>query len=225
MHETLVRESTRTGVRKLWGDIETGGGHFALLRERQGRVAVDPSPDALGRRNIRICPDVGNNPGPKALGILFYRAKEWIGRFGPAESTLGTLRIERASAPWDILRHAVRDLQACVALVLLVLVAVVMSPIQRSSASDSQRPPERLRHNFALPASDSSRLSVTAWIMREDAVVTLRSEDDEDDDDEPGSATRQVYDTYDLSLSPTRSAPARSLAAPGRLSARHALRC
>ena len=122
------------------------------------------------------------------------------------------------------LRKLWGDIHPGVALVVLVLVAVVMSPIRGSSASDSRRPPEGLPGNFALPASDSSRLSVTAWIMREDAVVTKRSEDGEDDD-EPWSATRQAYDTYDPSLSSSRSAPARNLAVPGRLSALHPLRC
>jgi hypothetical protein len=124
----------------------------------------------------------------------------------------------------DIFRHAVRDRLACVALVLLVLVAVLMSPIQRSFASDSRRRPEGLQRNFALPASDSSRLSVTAWIMREDAVVSGRSEGGEDDD-EPWGSTRQAYDTYDPSLFPSHSAPARNLAVPGRRSALHPLRC
>jgi hypothetical protein len=120
--------------------------------------------------------------------------------------------------------HEIRDRLACVALVLLVLIAVLMSPILRSSASDSQRPPEGLRGNFALPASDSSRLSVTAWIMREDAVVTVRSEDGLDDD-EPCRATQHAYDTNDPSLSPSPSALARNLAVPGRLPALRPLRC
>jgi hypothetical protein len=141
-----------------------------------------------------------------------------------SESTLGTLHIERSSAPRDFLRHAVRDRLACVALVLLILVAVLMSPILRSSASDSERPPEGLRRNFALPACDSSRLWVTAWIVREDAVVTVRSEDDEDDD-EPRTTTRPAYDTDNPSLSLARSVPARNLAVPGRLPAVHRLRC
>jgi hypothetical protein len=122
------------------------------------------------------------------------------------------------------LRKLWGDFHLGVALVLLVLVAVVMSPIQGSSGSDSRRPPEGLHGNFALPASDSSSLSVTAWIMRDYAVVTMRSENVEDDD-EPWSATRQAYDTYGPSLSPSRSAPARNLAVPGRLSALHPLRC
>jgi hypothetical protein len=122
------------------------------------------------------------------------------------------------------LRKVWGDIHPGVVLVVLVLVAVVMSPIQSSSASDSRRPPEGLPGNFALPASDSSRLSVTAWIMRDCAVVTVRSENDEDDD-EPWSATRHAYDTYGPSLSSSRSAPAGSLAVPGRLPALHPLRC
>jgi Na+-transporting methylmalonyl-CoA/oxaloacetate decarboxylase gamma subunit len=123
-----------------------------------------------------------------------------------------------------IFRHEVRDGLAGVALVLLVLVAVLMSPIQRSSAPDSQRPPEGLPRNFALPASDSPRLPVTTWIMREDAIVTVRSEDDEEDE-EPWGAMRQAYDTYDPSFSPSPGAAARNLAVPGRPAALHPLRC
>jgi hypothetical protein len=224
MHETLASESTGTGLRKLWGEIHPGGRYFALRRGWHSGVAVDPSTYAAGRRNTRICARVGNNAGPNTLAVrASYRSKECIGGFVPAESTLGTLRIQRASAPRDSFRRAVGDRLACVALVLLVLVAVLISPIQRSSASDSQRPPDGLRPNFALPATDASRLSASARIMREDTVVTVRWEDDEDD--EPCSATRPAYDTYDPSLCPSRSAPARNLAVPSRHSALHPLRC
>jgi len=125
---------------------------------------------------------------------------------------------------WASVRRVVGGRLACATLVLLVLVAVLLSPILRSSASDSQRPPVGLRRNFALPTFDSSRLSVKAWVMHEDAVVTARSEDDEDDD-EPLSATRLAYDTYDPSLTPSRSAPARSLSIPCRVLSLHPLRC
>jgi hypothetical protein len=122
--------------------------------------------------------------------------------------------------------HAVRDRLACAALVLLVLAAVLISPIERAQASDSQRRPEGLRRSFVLPASESSRLSATAWIMREDAVVPVRSEDDDDDDDdEPWSATRQASATDNPSLSPFRSAPARNRAVPGRVPVLQPLRC
>ena len=151
-------------------------------------------------------------------------ASEWVRGFGPAAATPGTLRIERMHASRPFVRRAVRDRLACVALVLLVLVAVPMSPILHSSASDSQRPPEGLRGNFAPPAFESSRPSVTGWILREKAVVRVRSEDNEDDD-EPCGATRQACDTDDPSLSPPRIVPARNRAVPGRLPALHPLRC
>jgi hypothetical protein len=72
MHETLASESTRTSLRKLWGDIQPGGRYCALLRE-------------------------------------WYRGKEWIAGFGPAGSTLGTPRMQRAGAPRDIFHHAVQN--------------------------------------------------------------------------------------------------------------------
>jgi hypothetical protein len=156
--------------------------------------------------------------------VLFYRAKEWFGGLGPADSTLGTLRTERASTLWGVVRDAVRDRLACVALVLLYLFAVLMPPIQCSSASGRWRAPQGLRRNLALPASDFSYLSVTAWNRLKAIIVTARSEDGEDDD-EPCGATRQAYDTYDLSLSLPRGAPDRDLAVPGRPSALRPLRC
>jgi hypothetical protein len=205
------------------GETDPGGRHFARFRERHSRAAADPSPYAPGRRDTGTCPHVGDNPGPRALPIiLFYHAKAWIGGLGRAGSTLGTLRIGRAGARRDVVRHAVRDRLACAALVPLFFVAVVMSPIQRSSTSDSKRPRQGLRRNFALP--DSSDLSVTVWDMREGTIVTARSEVGEEDDESCG-ATRQAYDTYDPSLSPPRGAPARNLAVPGRPSAPRPLRC
>jgi hypothetical protein len=226
MHETLTSKSTRTRFRGLWRVIGPAGRYFARLREWHRGAAVNVVPGALGRRDAKIDPRVGKNPGSSAPGaILFYRAQPWIGGLDPDEPTPGTVRIQRASALRDRFRLAVRDRSACVALVLLVLAAVLMSPIPRSSASDSPRPHEGLRQHVALPAPDSSRLSVTAWIMREDAVVTVSSEDDDDDDDESCSAARHAYDTYASSLSPARSVPAWSLAMPSRLSTLHRLRC
>jgi hypothetical protein len=120
--------------------------------------------------------------------------------------------------------HEIRDRLACVALVLLVLIAVLTPSIERSSASDFQRLPTGLRRSFALPASDVSHRSPTASILREDPVVGVRLEDDEDDD-EPCGPARQACDTCDPSHSPSRSAPTRHLAVPGRVSAVHPLRC
>src|SRR5262249_6996182 len=157
-------------------------------------VTVASSPDALGRRDTGTCPHADDTPVPNAPAINpLYRAKAWIGRLGPAESPLGALHIERAGAPRDIGLHAVQGFLACATLALLALVAVLTSPIQRSSASDSLHPPQGLRCNFAIPASDSPRLSVAALIVSESTVVTARSEDDEEDD-EPYRATREAYD-------------------------------
>jgi len=99
-----------------------------------------------------------------------------------------------------------------------------MSPERRSSASDSRRSPGGLGSDFALPSPESSDLSVSAWIEREDAVVDSRSEYDEDED-EPCSEAQQAHDVYDLSLSASRIAPARDLAVPGPSSAPRPLRC
>jgi hypothetical protein len=101
-----------------------------------------------------------------------------------------------------------------------------MSSIERLCAFESQRPPELRRRYFALPAHDSSRLSVTAWSLREDAMVIARSEtEEEDDDEEPCSTARPTPDNYDRSLSPARNAPDRNLAASRRVSALRPLRC
>jgi hypothetical protein len=110
-------------------------------------------------------------------------------------------------------------------LVLLVFVAVLTPPIVRSSAPDPRRPPETLRRCFALAPSESSRLSVMAWMVpEEDAAIAERSEDD-DDDEEPCGATRRAYEAYDSSLSPSRGTPAHDPAVPGRLLASCPLRC
>lgn len=152
---------------------------------------------------------VAVGPSPDAAGRS-------IGGFG---------RVERASAPRDILGRAVRDGLASVALVLLAFVVVLMPAIQRSSASASQRHRAGHRRSLACGASDCARLSMKAWIEHEDALVTVRSEYDEEDDEESCSATRQAYETYDSSLSPSRSAPAWNLAVPSCLSASRPLRC
>jgi hypothetical protein len=132
--------------------------------------------------------------------------------------------MERAGERRDIFWHTVRDRLACVALVVLVLVAMMMSPIPRSSASQFNRPTEGLRCYFALPAFDSCRLSVTASIMLDRAVVTVWSEGDEKED-EQCSATRQAYETYDPFLSPPRRVPTWNLAVPSPLAAPRPLRC
>jgi hypothetical protein len=157
--------------------------------------------------------EVGNN--------ALDGANRWIKGYRPAESKP---RVHTASAPWDICRSAGRGRMGSITLALLVLFAMLMSSIERSPASHSQRPSECRRRHFALRASDFSRLSVTALITREDAVVTVGSEDDEEDD-ETSSATRHPHETYDPSFSPSRSAPAWNLGVPSRLSALRPLRC
>lgn len=200
MHETLANESTRTALRRLWGDTRPGARYFALLRERLTGVTADPSLDTGGRRNTGTGPSVG-----------------------PSRSTL---RVERACAPRGLSRRGVLGRLACVAPVLLALVALLVSSDERASASDFQRPSEGLYRSFAPSAPASYDSSVTAWVMREKAVVTERSEDDEEeDDDKPCSAARQAYEISDHSLSLSRSAPARKLTVPRRLSAALPLRC
>jgi len=200
MHETLASESTKTALRRLWGDTHPGARYFALFRERLSGVTADPSSDTAGRRNTETGPSVG-----------------------PADSTL---RADRVYGPRALIRRAGLGRLASVAPVLLALAALLVSPDQRASASDLQRPSEGLYRSVAPPAPGSYHSSVTAWVMREKAVVTERSEDDEEeDDDRPCSATRQAYEISDLSLSLSRSAPACKLAVPRRLSAAHPLRC
>jgi hypothetical protein len=211
MQDTLPSESTKA-LLKLRREIR---------KDHHNRVA-DPLPDAPGQRNTRICAQFDTPPVPTALvPILPDRAQEPIGGLGPAKMNPGPVRIVRQ----DILRRAVRKRLACVELVALVLVAVLLSPMHAPSASDSQDPSVRLRGNFLVPACDSARVSVTAWIVPEGAVVTVRSEDGEDDD-ETCSATRQAYDSDPSSLPPFRTAPARDFAVPSRrLLELHPLRC
>jgi hypothetical protein len=128
-----------------------------------------------------------------------------------------------------------RDGSACLALALGVLIAILLSPIQRSSTSSHShrspewlrrnfRSPEWLRRNFAFPASAGSRLSVNSWSMHEDVIANVRSEYDENEDESCGEAGL-AYDVNDPSRSSFRRAPARKLAVPARLSALHPLRC
>lgn len=156
--------------------------------------------------------------------VRLYRAKASIGCFGLSEAPQDPRRSDRAMTTRGIVREAVRVRLACFTLVLLVFGAIVTAPTQRSSGSESQRPTHGILRTFALPTPCSAGLAVKAWTKSEDAVELVRSEDDEDDDEEACSATRQAYDTYDSTLSSTRSTPVRDLVIAGTVSALR-LRC
>lgn len=133
-------------------------------------------------------------------------------------------RTHRTKSAWNSFVPSIRVPKLGVAMVGLVVVAVLMLPGQRSSATASQCPTEGFFRNIALPTPDFANPSLKALITQEDNVFSERAQDDEDDD-ETCTALRQAYDTFDTSISPPRSLPARNLAVPSRLSKLHPLRC
>lgn len=223
MHKALMSELIPIETRKLRDSVHMCVSRFAQLRDSHRRAGVAPSANAPARRNTRIRQNVGISQGRGALAtLLVYRAQRRIGGCGPAESTSAALPVEWARAPR--VRHALRDAATSLALGLLVLVAVLTAPFQRSSASDSPRPSERLRCELVQASPDTSSLSATEWILCEDEEFARRFEDDEDDD-ESCSPMRQAYDTVDPLLSPSRNAPPRNIEVRGRLSVLQPLRC
>jgi hypothetical protein len=109
----------------------------------------------------------------------------------------------------------------CVGCTIVLLVAVMSSPI-RPTRSDISSSPDRLRRNFAVPTakSKSARMSVRPAASARVQIKALPSENEEE---LRGTADSTTHLT-DLPPTPSPKS-AQATAAHGSISAPHPLRC